>query len=86
MCEVYKLFAQDWEQCCDFSEEMKLELFYSESYGDPVSDRNGYYVGKRWLNVNVAMWLEDIQKGYLHKSELYDDEKIPNWWLDKILK
>ncbi|RWZ87216.1 MAG: hypothetical protein EO766_11855 [Hydrotalea sp. AMD] len=85
MCEVYRLFAKDWEQCCDFSEEMMVELFYSESYGEEVSPNNGFYVGKRYLNLNVAMWKEDIQKGLLFKHELYEDH-YPHWWLDKILR
>ncbi len=85
MCDIYVLFAKDWEQCCEFSDDMMLELFYSESYGDPVSPHNGYYVGKKWLNVTVAMWKEDIQKGCLTRHELYDDH-FPDWWLDKVLR
>ena len=79
------MFSTSWEHCCDFSEEMMLELYYSESYGDKVSDNNGYYIGKRYLNLTVSMWKEDIEKGYLFKHELYDDI-FPRWWLDKIFK
>lgn len=86
MCEVYKHFSKDWQHCLDYSEDMMLELYYSESYGDDVSETNGYFVGKRWLNVNVATWLEDIRKGYLFKYELYEDPDLPDWWLDKIFK
>lgn len=46
MCDVYLIFAADWKDCCDFSEEMMLELYYTESYGDTVSPNNGYYIGK----------------------------------------
>ncbi len=65
---------------------MKVELFNSESYGTPVSDNNGYALGKKWMNVTIAMWIEDINKGLLFKCELYEDENLPHWWLDSIFK
>lgn len=87
MCEVYKHFSKDWEQYCDYSEESMLELFQSESYGDVrCKDNNGYYIGKQYLNVSVAMWLEDIPKGLLFLKELYQDPNLPDWWLDKVFK
>ncbi len=87
MCEVYKHFSKDWEHCLDYSEESMLELFISESYGDVSCDpKNGYYVGKKYLNLTVSMWFEDIPKGLLFKFELYDDPSLPDWWLDKIFK
>lgn len=87
MCEVYRYFSQDFKNFVDYSEESMLELFLSESYGDvDCKSTNGFYVGKRWLNVCVTMWKEDIEKGLLFKKELYEDETIPNWWLDKIFK
>lgn len=84
MCEIYKIFSKDWENCCDFSEQSLKEMYTSETHGDPVSPTNGYYVGKKWLNVTVKMWLEDIEKGLLFKRELYDDPKYPHRWLDNI--
>jgi len=84
MCEIYSLFSEDYRHCCDFSEPRMLELYYSESYGDPIDNTNGYFVGKKWLNVTVSMWKEDIQKGLLFKQELYNDPRLPHWWLDKI--
>lgn len=87
MCEVYKHFSCDWASCLDYSDNSMLELFLSESYGDvSCKPDNGYYVGKKMLNVNVAMWKEDIEKGLLFKFELYNDSGLPNWWLDKVLK
>ena len=87
MCEVYKYFSRSWEHCLDYSEESMLELFISESYGDvKCKENNGFYHGKRWLNVTVKMWLEDIPKGVLFKKELYNDPDLPDWWLDKIFK
>lgn len=86
MAEVYKLFARDWKDCLDFSDEMMVELYNQESYGGFVSSKNGYAVGKKWLNVMVTMWKEDIQQGYLFLWELYEDTAFPHWWLDMVFK
>jgi len=86
MSEVYRMFANDWKSCCDFSDEMLIELYNSESYGTRVSSKNGYSVGKKWLSLNVNMWKEDIELGLFRVSELYEDPKFPHWWLDNIFK
>lgn len=62
MCDLYLLFAEDWKDLLDFSDQMKVELYNSESYGTSVSSTNGYFVGKKYLNVQVTMWKEDIKK------------------------
>lgn len=60
-------------------------LDYSESYGTEIqNDLNGFYVGKKWLNVTVSAWLEDVERGLLFKQELYQDPNLPHWFLDKI--
>lgn len=62
-------------------------MYNAESYGTPVDQkRNGFYVGKQWLGVTVSMWREDIQKGHLRVQDLYDDPRLPNDWLDKVLR
>lgn len=86
MAEVYRLFAEDWKHLHDFSDEMLIELYNAESYGTPVSSKNGFACGKKWLNVNVSMWKEDIAKGLFRASELYADPKYPHWWLDQVFK
>jgi len=86
MCEVYRLFSKDWEHISDYSDEAMLELYNSETYGSSVRELNGYYIGKRWLSVTVAMWKEDIEQRLLTKHELYLDGKFPEWWLDSVLK
>lgn len=68
MCEVYKIFASDWE--CDFSNQAMQDMFLFESKGVGNIDitgfnttgkkSNGYAVGKKWLNVSVAAWIKDI--------------------------
>lgn len=86
MCELYRTFSKDWEHLYIFNDDMIVELYNHESYGTFVSNNNGFALGKKWLNVNVSMWLEDIERGLLFKQELYNDGKFPHWWLDNIFK
>lgn len=65
---------------------MIVELFNNESFGEPISEKNGYYLGKKWMDVQIKMWKEDLQIGIISRYELYQDEKFPHWWLDKILR
>lgn len=82
---MYRQFGQEWGGL-DWSEKAKQAMFASETHGEPVDKRtNGYYVGKQWLGVTVAMWKEDLAKGLLSRAELYADPRLPNWWLDKVL-
>lgn len=86
MCEIYRIFSEDWNHVCDYSEDSMMEMFKYESMGIGYPDHlNGYYVGKRWLNVYVDMWKEDIRDGLLYKFELYESGRYPEWWLDSIL-
>lgn len=87
MSEIYRIFANDWKDCSDFSDECLLELYNYESYGgERPKKNNGFYIGKKFLAVNIEMWKEDIAKGLLFKKELYEDPKFPHWWLDSIFK
>ena len=82
--ELYKRFAEDWKDCLFFTEEDELSMYLHESQGTEInSQANGYFVGKKWLNLNVTMWKEDLGKT-LFLSELYED--FPAWWLRKQLK
>ena len=67
-----------------YSDEEIIELFNHESFGTQIKNTNGFLVGKKWMDVHIKMWKEDIQKGYLFESELYQDEKFPHWWLDNL--
>jgi hypothetical protein len=82
MAELYKHFARHWTGL-DFSDEALLEMFNSESYGTRVNPKNGYLVGKGFLNVAVTSWKEDVALGTLFVKELYQDG-YPEWWLDGI--
>jgi hypothetical protein len=86
MAELYKFFAKDWSNVLDFSDDALLQLYNHESYGSEISPENGFAHGKKWLNLNVAMWMEDIPKGLLFLDELYEDPNYPHWWLDSVFK
>jgi len=86
MCEVYKYFSRSWSHICDYDEESMMEMFVYETFGEGrPNNTNGYFLGKKWMDVSVEMWKEDIEQRLLTKFELYDDPEIPNWWLDKVL-
>lgn len=55
-------------------------MFSHESTGTPVESNNGYLLGKRTMDITVAMWKEDIRNGCLIKSELLKD--YPKWFLE----
>ena len=84
MAELYKRFASDFE-FADFSNSAEIEMFNWESRGVPIADKNinGFALGKKWMDVTVAMWLEDISKGLLYPRELMDDN-YPEWFLRKV--
>jgi hypothetical protein len=93
MAEVYKIFVLPGGNP-DFSEKMAQEMFEFESTGKGnieidcfSSSHNGYANGKKWLNVTLSMWKEDIANGLLFKRELYEEPKYANvkWWLDEVL-
>ena len=90
MSEIYRIFAD--EENMDFSDKAAQEMFLWESEGKgdlrqgifPKEGKyNGYALGKKWMDVTVKMWKEDLGK-YLFKFELYEDGKYPHWWLDEI--
>jgi hypothetical protein len=86
MCGVYRYFSKHFEHICDYSDESMMEMFLYETYGEGRPDNtNGYFLGKKWMDVTIAMWHEDIPKGLLTKFELYNDPDLPDWWLDKVL-
>jgi hypothetical protein len=75
MAQIYKIFAEGWTGL-DFSDSSLIEMYNSESYGEPIDERkNGFYVGKHWMDVTISMW-----------SELYNDPRFPSDWLDAVLR
>lgn len=69
-----------------FDDEMIVEMFNSDSFGTPVSSNNGFALGKKWMDVTIAMWIEDIERGLLQKIEIYEDYKYPRDWTEGVLR
>ena len=87
MVPLYLYFSRGFKESLnlDFSDDMLYELYESESFGGQCSPLNGYYTGKKWMSVTIAMWKEDLALGSLFPLELYRDPELPHWWLDRVL-
>lgn len=84
MAKLYKQFAEGWTGL-DYSDEALVAMYNQESYGEPLNEHtNGYYIGKQWMGVTVSMWKEEQRDGNLSVLELYQDPRLPWWWLDMI--
>jgi len=84
MAQLYRRFAGE-SQDADFSDAALLSMYAHESQGTPLLDAltNGYTHGKKWMDVTVAMWKEDIRQGTLRVVELQTDG-YPDWFLVKV--
>lgn len=83
MAELYKQFGEQWHGL-DFSDQALVDMYNSESYGAPLDEKkNGFYIGKQYLGVTTNGWKDDLEKGYLFLFELYEDPRIPDWYLDR---
>jgi len=89
MTRVYRLFAVgDY----DFSEKAFNDMYAYETHGEGGFGKiftptdNGYFIGKKLLNITVSMWMERMNTPgwYYFLKELY--QEFPTWWLDKIFK
>jgi hypothetical protein len=63
--EKYRELAKIAEQTgfkCDFSNEAANAMFNFESSGiGKIEYDNGYAIGKKWMDVQISMWIEDLQ-------------------------
>ena len=85
MAAIYKRFATDFQQA-DSSDEAAMDAYALETFGTPLpagKDMNAFIVGKKWMDVMVSMWKEDIAQSCLHKAELVEDG-FPQWFLERV--
>jgi hypothetical protein len=83
MIPIFRVFSRDWDTCLDYSDDMLYEMYDHESRGvGRISPLNGFYQGKKFMNVTVAQWHEDMFST-IFPWDLYEDEKFPHWWLDR---
>jgi hypothetical protein len=96
--ELYRFFARDYHDL-DFSDDAALAMYDFESRGvgnvnhyDKINGKiNGYAVGKHMLDLQMAMWKEDIRSSYppiLTKYELLTDPdlELVRWFLEEKLE
>ena len=84
MAEIYKRFAKGYPQA-DFSNEAAIAMYAHETHGNNLerTDKiNGFELGKKWMDVTLAMWREDIPQGLLTVKELLDDG-YQEWFLKR---
>lgn len=84
MADIYKRFAADYK-AADFAEPAALAMYLHESTGARLPDprTNGYALGKKWMDVTVAGWREEIPQMGLLVSELQADG-YPDWFLERV--
>ena len=94
MACMYRRFARAAYSDCDFSKQALMDAYEFESRGRGrlaggvfENTNNGYPIGKKLVNISVAMWKEDIEApGYpkvLTRHEL--STWYPRWFLRKII-
>ena len=84
MAEMYRRFASEYP-AADFSDQAALAMYLHESTGTPLPDAktNGYALGKKWMDVTVAAWKEEIPQLGLLVTELQADG-FPDWFLARV--
>lgn len=85
MALIYRRFARDYHSI-DLSNDAEMDMYQYETFGIPLPKRdkpNGFELGKKWMDVTIAMWKEDIRDQQLFVFELLDDG-YPDWFLKRI--
>ena len=85
MAEIYRRFSKDYPQA-DLSDAAALAMFRHETFGDPMPETerlNGFELGKKWMDVTIAGWKEEIASRGLLVSELIEDG-FPEWFLERV--
>ena len=86
MAEIYKRFAIKEYPHADFGDVAALMMYEHETYGKPIERTeklNGFLLGKKWMDVTIAGWKEEIASRGLLVKELIDDG-YPEWFLERI--
>jgi hypothetical protein len=69
----------------DFSRNALVACYGYESVGGIQPHKNnGYYCGKRGLDITISNWIEDIEKGDFCKAEFYTP--ITRWYAEPALR
>ena len=81
MADIYQRFAPPGT---DLSPAAAAAMYQHESFGEPLANpsTNGFNIGKKWMDITIAMWREDIPARVLTVQELQDDG-YPDWFLKR---
>lgn len=85
MAEIYKRFAIEYPQA-DFSDSAAIAMYEHETHGktlERTEKLNGFALGKKWMDVTIAGWREEIASRGLLVSELIADG-YPEWFLERV--
>lgn len=83
MAAMYQRFG--YYPAADYSDAAAAAMFAAETHGTPLPPGlplNGFALGKKWMDVTLAMWREDIPCRMLSVQELLDDG-YPEWFLKR---
>lgn len=84
MCEVYRIFSKEWSHTHDFSDNAMVELFNHESYGTKLSEKNGFALGKKWMNVTVPLGKKIFKLDYFSKLNYIMTQLFLNGGLNRF--
>lgn len=86
---LYKHFASLFGQF-DFSDESLVSLYNHESYGTELNhSKNGFAIGKKWLNWHITNWKQGLIEGSLTRFDLTSNIPDVEGYkevVDKVLK
>lgn len=68
----------------DFSIEALIACHEYESNGGQEPKNNGYLIGKKWLDLSIETWRQDIMKGDSCKAEFITP--ITRWYVEPAMK
>jgi hypothetical protein len=88
---IYYRFV-DSPEAFDWSEQAALEAYLLESQGIGKTSRsifeqnkNGYVLGKKWMDATIKMWISNLNDCLLSPQDLYKDFRGFEWFLDRFV-
>lgn len=67
----------------DFSLAALIACYNYESTGGDMPINNGYIIGKRWLDLSIETWREDIMAGLFCKADFISP--ITKWYAERAM-
>lgn len=83
LAAVYRRFAER-NPNYNFSIDALIECYNNETHGSPTTiPNNGYIIGKKWKDLTIQTWREDISAGYFCKAEYITP--LSRWYAEPAL-